>query len=113
MSKALKRYLAQDLATRLGDERDMIVMHHEFEVHYPDRKEAITSTLVDYGIPNGDSAIARTVALPAAIAVRLILEDKISLSGVHIPLIPEIYNPILNELASMGITFKEQTTTIS
>ncbi len=90
------------------DKRDMIVMHHEFIVNYKDHKESITSTLLDYGIPNAESAIARTVALPAAIAVRLILDSKITQRGVHIPVVPEIYSPILKELESLGIIFKEQ-----
>jgi hypothetical protein len=91
------------------EERDMIVMHHEFIAEYPSKKEYVTSTLVNYGVvPNGDSAIARTVALPAAIAVKMISEEKINITGVHLPVIPEIYNPILNELEEMDIEFKEK-----
>ncbi|MFW9850345.1 MAG: saccharopine dehydrogenase C-terminal domain-containing protein, partial [Candidatus Thorarchaeota archaeon] len=37
-------------------ERDMIVMHHDFIAEYPTRRERITSTMIDYGIPNGDSS---------------------------------------------------------
>jgi saccharopine dehydrogenase-like NADP-dependent oxidoreductase len=91
------------------DERDMIVMHHELIAEYPSKKEYITSTLVDYGIPNGDSSISRTVALPAAIAVKMILEKKIDNTGVRIPVIPEIYNLILDELEEMNILFHEKT----
>jgi len=94
------------------DERDMIVMHHEFIAEYSSKKEYITSTLLDFGIPNGDSSIARTVALPAAIAVKMILHGEIAITGVHIPVIPEIYNPILDELEEMNITFKEKTESI-
>jgi len=93
-------------------ERDMIVMHHEFVAEYPDKKEYVTSTLVDYGIPTGDSSIARTVSIPAAIAVKMILDGKINLKGVYIPVIPEIYNPILDELEEMGIKFDEKIKTI-
>ena len=91
------------------EERDMVVMHHEFVAEYPSKKEYITSTLVDYGIPNGDSSVSRTVALPAAIAVKMILEGKINITGVYIPVIPEIYNLILDELEEMNIIFKEKT----
>lgn len=94
------------------DERDMIVMHHEFVAEYNSKKEFITSTLVDYGIPGDDSAVARTVALPAAIAVKMILDKKIDLTGVHIPVKAEIYNPILDELEELGIKFKEKTNNI-
>jgi saccharopine dehydrogenase-like NADP-dependent oxidoreductase len=93
----------------LGEnERDMIIMHHEFIVEYPNKKEYLTSTLVDYGIVGGDSSIARTVSSPAAIAVKMILEGKIKLSGVYIPVNPKIYNPILDELEGIGIKFKEK-----
>ncbi|UCE21474.1 MAG: saccharopine dehydrogenase NADP-binding domain-containing protein [Candidatus Aminicenantes bacterium] len=90
-------------------ERDMIVLQHQFIASYPDGKnEKITSTLIDYGIPNGDSSMARTVGLPAAIATRLILEGKIDITGVHIPVIPEIYVPILQELKELDIAFTEK-----
>ena len=89
-------------------ERDMVVMHHEFIAEYPSKKEYVTSTLVDYGIPDGDTSVARTVALPAAIAVKMILKKEINMTGVHIPVIPEIYNPILDELEGMGIKFEEK-----
>jgi saccharopine dehydrogenase (NADP+, L-glutamate forming)/spermidine synthase len=93
-------------------ERDMIVMHHEFIAKYPSKKEYITSTLVNYGIPYGASAVSRTVALPAAIAVKMILHKQIELSGVHIPIIPDIYNPLLDDLREMGIRFKEKIETL-
>ncbi len=90
-------------------ERDMIILQHEFIASYPgDKKEKITSALIDFGIPHGDTSMARTVGLPAAISTKLILEEKITLTGVNIPVIPEIYRPILQELKELGISFKEQ-----
>lgn len=90
-------------------ERDMIILQHAFEAKYADeREEKITSTLIDYGIPHGDSSMARTVGLPAAIGTRLILEGKINLTGVQIPVVPEIYRPVLAELKGIGIEFKEK-----
>ena len=91
-------------------ERDMIVLHHDFRAEYPqNRKEKITSTLVDYGIPNGDSSMSRTVGLPAAIGATLILNGKIKETGVHIPVSPTIYEPALDELEKLGIVCKEKT----
>jgi len=89
-------------------ERDMIVMHHEFIVDYPNKKQKITSTLIDYGIPNGDSSMSRTVALPVAIASKMILDGKITLTGIHRPIVPEIYEPILNELEMLNIKMDER-----
>ena len=65
--------------------------------------------MIDYGIPNGDSSMSRTVALPVAIASRMILEGRINLTGVHRPIIPEIYEPILEELAALDISLEEHT----
>ncbi len=94
-------------------ERDMIVLQHDFIAEYPDnKKEHIVALLVDYGIPNGDSSMARTVSLPAAIATKLILEGKINLIGVQIPNMPEIYEPVLEELENMNIKFEETYTKI-
>jgi saccharopine dehydrogenase-like NADP-dependent oxidoreductase len=105
--------LADLFLTKLGTfnegEQDMIVMLHEFTAEYPDGKEEkITSTLIDYGIPNGDSSMARTVSLPVAIAVRMMLEGEIKGTGIIIPTEPEVYNPILDELETMNIVFKEK-----
>ena len=89
-------------------ERDMIVLYHDFLAEWTDKKKRITSTLVDYGIPHGDSSMSRTVSLPAAIATRLILQDKIDITGVHAPVLPAIYNPVLDELETMDIVCKEK-----
>ncbi|MBN1280994.1 MAG: saccharopine dehydrogenase NADP-binding domain-containing protein [Candidatus Thermoplasmatota archaeon] len=94
-------------------ERDMVVMHHEFIAQYPRHQEYVTSTLVDYGIPDTDTSVARTVALPAAIAVKMILQKTIAITGVHIPVLPAIYNPVLDELESMGIRFVETSEKIT
>lgn len=91
------------------NERDMIVMHHEFVAEFPGgKKEYLTSTLVDYGIPGEDTSVARTVSLPAAIAVKLILDGRIKDTGCHIPVSPTIYNPILDELEPYNVIFKER-----
>ncbi len=89
-------------------ERDMLVMQHEFIAEYPDRREKITSTLIDYGIPGGDTSMSRTVGLPAAIAVRMILQGQVKLTGVHRPVMPEVYEPVLAELQELGIGFTER-----
>ncbi len=90
-------------------ERDMIILQHEFLAQTDSgRNERIVSTLIDYGVPGGDSSMSRTVGLPAAIAARLVLEGKIRLTGVQVPVHPEIYGPILEELGALGIRFEEK-----
>jgi saccharopine dehydrogenase-like NADP-dependent oxidoreductase len=94
-------------------ERDMIVLQHRFEAEYPDAgREEIDSLLVDFGLPGGDSAMARTVGLPLAVAARLVLEKEISLTGLHIPVMREIYLPILEALTTFEIAFQEARRTL-
>lgn len=95
---------------KLGDdERDMVAMQHTFLVSYPHKaSEVIKSSMLVYGSPDTDTSVARTVAIPAAIAVRLILEGKIDLKGVYRPVIPEIYEPVLDELENNGISLQEE-----
>ena len=89
-------------------ERDMIAMVHAFDVVEADgTHRSVTSTLVDYGIPHGDSSMSRCVALPAAIGTHRILTGEIQLTGVHVPVIPAIYEPVLAELETLGINVVE------
>jgi saccharopine dehydrogenase (NADP+, L-glutamate forming) len=89
-------------------ERDMVVLHHIFEACCDNKTKTITSTLIDYGIPDGYSAMARTVSLPVAIAAKLIVENKINMTGVHIPVASDVYQPILKELENMNIRCVEK-----
>lgn len=104
---ALTALMEKKMAYAEG-ERDMIVLQHEFVAEYPGgKKEAITSLLLDYGIPHGDTSMARTVSLPAAIAVKLMNQGEIKLTGVQIPVMPEIYEPVLAELEKLDIKFED------
>ncbi len=89
-------------------ERDLLVLHHQFIAEYQDKTQKITSTMIDYGIPNGDTSMARTVSLPAAIGVHMILEGEIIIKGVHMPILPDIYNPVLKELEKLDIKVVER-----
>jgi len=102
--------LADALAYAPG-ERDMVVLRHEFGIVDAGGRDATrVSTLVAFGDPSGDSAMARTVSLPAAVAARLILDERIAAAGVRIPVDAEIYEPVLDALEPMGIVFRETRT---
>jgi saccharopine dehydrogenase-like NADP-dependent oxidoreductase len=92
-------------------EKDMLVLRHRFIVENRDQsRDLITSTLIDFGIPHGDSSMARTVSLPMAIGTRLIAEGKIALKGVQTPVHAAIYEPVLAELETMNIKMAEKRT---
>jgi len=91
------------------EERDMVVLQHTFLAGYPDgSKEVIRSRMLDFGTLSTDTSIARTVALPAAIGAEMILSGEIHVKGVHIPVIPEIYNPVLDQLEELNIKMVEE-----
>ena len=92
-----------------NDERDMVVMQHIFVAKWKDgSREVIKSSMLDHGTLSADTAVARTVALPAAVGVEMVLKGDITEKGVHIPVIPGIYNPILDALEEMGVRMVEE-----
>lgn len=92
------------------NEKDMVIVANDIIAEFSDHSEKISSAMVIEGIPGGDSAMSRAVALPAAIASKLILEGKITAKGVLRPLSPEIYTPVLKEMEDFGIRFNRKTT---
>jgi saccharopine dehydrogenase (NADP+, L-glutamate forming) len=93
------------------DDRDMIVMQHLFEIQTKDGLKKVSSSLVSFGLDSVYTAMAKTVGLPLAIAVDLFLKEKIKLNGLHVPVLPEIYEPVLAELEMVGIRFEEKIQT--
>jgi saccharopine dehydrogenase-like NADP-dependent oxidoreductase len=86
----------------------MIIMLHELEYVIDGVAQKITATLMVKGEDNLRTAMSKTVGLPLGIATKLILQDKIQLKGLHIPVSAEIYEPVLAELEQNGIKFIEQ-----
>ena len=90
-------------------DKDMIVMQHLFEYTNSDNViKNMTSTLVVIGEDSQKTAMAKTVGLPLAMAVRRLIKGEIKLRGVQIPVLPEIYKPILQDLEEYGIVFEEK-----
>jgi saccharopine dehydrogenase-like NADP-dependent oxidoreductase len=106
-AKILQALLEKNWKMKETD-KDMILMLHEFEYLLNNRRYSLRSSLVVKGENALRTAMAKTVGLPLGIAAKLILENRMTISGLHIPIIPEIYEPVLEELASEGIHFQEQ-----
>jgi len=91
-----------------NEDKDMVVMQHQFDYILNNKEFKLNSSLVVFGDDQTNTAMAKTVGLPVAIAVKLILNKTIKLKGVQIPTSKEIYAPVLNELAKNGINFIEE-----
>lgn len=89
-------------------ERDMVMLQHKFEVDNHGEPETWKSTLVDYGDPNGYSAMARLVGVPAGVACLMVLNGKITEKGVLAPVKWGLAEPLLVELRKYGIQLKEE-----
>jgi len=94
-------------------EIDLLLLRHKFIVENKDKsKDLITSTLIDFGIPHGDSSMARTVSLPMAIATAMMADGRIKATGVRIPNTKDIYEPVLAELENLNIKMVEKRSRI-
>lgn len=112
LKNATPAQILQDLLERKWafgkDDRDMIVMQHQFEFMKKNERREIVSSMVVEGDDHTHTAMSKTVGLPMAIAIKLILNGDIKLTGVQIPTKKEIYNPVLDELEAYGIKFIEE-----
>ena len=94
--------------TLAPEDKDMIVMWHKFNFIAEGTPRQIESSMVALGDDELNTAMSKTVGLPLAIAAKLILKGEIKLSGVHVPIKKEIYEPVLAELTNTGLIFNER-----
>lgn len=105
---AIFQVILEDKWSLESGDKDMIVMQHLFEIETPHGTKKLTSSLVCKGENQTYTAMAKTVGLPLAMAVDLFLDGKIKVRGLHTPVIPEIYDPILRMLEMENIVFEEK-----
>ncbi len=109
-SAEILQYLFENRLQLNMMDKDMILMQHEVDysrrgVHY-----SLTSSLVVKGENKVFSAMSKTVGMPMALLAERILTnrfDATALAGVQIPIMPEVYNPILKDLEKNGIEFTQ------
>jgi saccharopine dehydrogenase-like NADP-dependent oxidoreductase len=89
------------------NDKDMIVMVHLIGYELNGEQKLIKSSMVSLGDDQTYTAMAKTVGLPVAISALKILNQEIFEAGVHLPVQPHIYEPVLAELEAFGIAFTE------
>jgi saccharopine dehydrogenase-like NADP-dependent oxidoreductase len=90
------------------EDKDMVIMQHEFDYSIGRQKRRLTSTLVMKGEDAGHTAMSRLVGLPLAIFVKLMMQGKFQHTGVNIPIMKEAYEPVIEELKKYGVEFQEK-----
>ncbi len=108
-AQILQKLLEQKWKLKESD-KDLIVMQHLFEYSSGNKKIMHSSSLVVKGENSNYTAMAKTVGTPMAIVAKLILNNRISLKGIQIPIHRSVYEPVLKELKEYGINFIEKRT---
>lgn len=106
-AQILEKLLLQKWQLQPQD-KDMVVMQHLINYELNGRQKQIKASLVVLGEDSHHTAMAKTVGLPVGMAAKLILQGHIKEKGVVIPTQPAFYKPILAELETYGITFREE-----
>jgi saccharopine dehydrogenase-like NADP-dependent oxidoreductase len=88
-------------------DKDLIVMWHRFGYELGGKQKESQASLIATGSDSTFTAMAKTVGLPLGIAAKLLVQNKIKSRGVQIPITPEFYDPILDELKTLGIELRE------
>jgi saccharopine dehydrogenase (NADP+, L-glutamate forming) len=102
----LLRFLLQKKATLLPHDKDCILMRHQLEYTSKEgRQHQFIATLLAQGEDGEDTALLKAIGLTAGAAAKMFLLNNIKAKGIHIPVSPEIYDPILNELDDLGVSF--------
>jgi saccharopine dehydrogenase (NADP+, L-glutamate forming) len=91
------------------DDKDLIVMQHQIDYELDGEAKRDISNLVMHGNDAEDTAMSRLVGLPLGIFVRLMSQGQIQATGVHIPTMREVYEPVLKEMEEYGLSFTHQT----
>lgn len=107
-AQVLQQLLEQKWKMQPAD-NDMIVMRHEIRYGLLGKNYELISTMILKGEDDSNTAMAKTVGLPLGIMVRLLLKDELFLTGVHIPVMSQVYLPVLEELQTHGVIFTEST----
>jgi saccharopine dehydrogenase-like NADP-dependent oxidoreductase len=90
-----------------ANDKDMLVMYHEFEYQLEGKEHKVVSSMINIGEDQTYTSMANTVGLPVAIAAKMILKGELLEKGVTLPIHAEIYEPILKELETYNICFEE------
>jgi saccharopine dehydrogenase-like NADP-dependent oxidoreductase len=106
-AQLLEKLLVRKMSLEEND-KDMLVMYHEFEYLLNGENRKIISSMINVGEDEMYTSMSNTVGLPVAICAKMILNGQINEKGVTLPVNKPVYEPILEELKIFNITFEER-----
>ena len=107
-ARILQHFLEKKWALEPKD-KDVVVMFHQIDyTNLYGKKKTLISNLFVKGDDALRTAMAKSVGYTVATACKLLMEDKLKLRGVQIPVSREIYIPAMSELAKLGFEFEEK-----
>ena len=101
-AQLLQHLLQKKFSLQSGD-KDAVVMEHHLGYEFREEHFQMTATILLQGQSETDSALATVTGFTCGAAAKSVLLGSISVKGLHIPTLREIYDPILNELEDQGI----------
>lgn len=107
MATLLEDLIVEKWSLKAGD-KDMVVMHHEVGYWQDETQWKRSVSMVKHGSNSMKTAMTDLVGLPLGICTKLMLNGDLIARGVHLPILKEIYQPVLKELADLGIQFQDQ-----
>lgn len=91
------------------EDKDLLIFHHDIEYEIDEDSYQLESSMIVKGTNQTDTAMAKCVGLPMAIFTKIFLTTGFDgLSGVQIPTVKQVYEPVLKELKTFGIEFEEK-----
>jgi saccharopine dehydrogenase-like NADP-dependent oxidoreductase len=94
-----------------SDDKDMVILQHEFIFKQDKSIKKMISCLVDIGVDSKKTSMAKLVGLPLALCVEAFIDgDFGNITGVQIPTHKNIYPVMMRKLMENGIYFNETIT---
>jgi saccharopine dehydrogenase-like NADP-dependent oxidoreductase len=100
----LQHLLEKKFSSRPEDQ-DCVVINHQLQYELRDDQNEFTATFISQGTDQHDSALAKAIGFTCGAAAKAVLTGSITIKGLQIPIMKEIYEPILNELSDLGVAF--------
>jgi saccharopine dehydrogenase (NADP+, L-glutamate forming) len=99
------KYLLEEKLSITPADTDCIIMRHELDYTWRNTPYNFTATLIASGEGDKNSALAKAIGLTTGAAAKNCLLGNIKIKGLYTPTKKELYDPMLNELDDLGVTF--------